>query len=135
DFVREQRAFRREPEHVALDTDEPRIIEAREVFRVVRAHVAPEASAVLGEVNAAREKAKAEEERFGAALARVQLRSLDDGRPGPLYQLDVAARVALVRPARRAPVEGVSRAAEAVVGRARPVFHVVPRLSTWQAEV
>src|SRR5919205_221779 len=74
-------------------------------------------------------QSQAEEERLGARAALVQLFARDDGLAPLFDQLHVGARVALVRPAGAAAVEGVRRAAEAVEGRARPVLHVVPRLA------
>src|SRR5436853_7152510 len=72
DLVREQRAGGRQAQHVAVYFDEAGLAEAGEVCGVVGAHVQVVARAVLREVDAAREQAQAEEERFGASIPRVQ---------------------------------------------------------------
>src|SRR5687768_1952224 len=105
DFVREQRAGGRQPEHVAVEFDQAGLAEAREVCGVLGAHVQTVERAVRREVYAAAQQAQPEEERLGPGLAFVQLVERDDRAALLFYQLDVAPRVALVRPARAAAVE------------------------------
>src|SRR5437588_5564408 len=79
DLVREQRARGRQAQHVVFNLYQSGLVEAREVFGEVCAHVALEARAVLREVDAATQEAQAEEERFGARVPLVQLVARGDG--------------------------------------------------------
>src|SRR5437868_14911075 len=79
DFVREQRARGRQAQNVVFNLYQSGLVEAGEVFGEVCAHVAVEARAMLREVDAAREEAQAEEERFGARVPLVQLVARGDG--------------------------------------------------------
>ncbi len=82
--------MRGQAQHVAVDLDEARLAEAPQVVGVLAAHVAPEACAVLGEVDAAAQQPEAEEDRFGARRVRVEFGALDDGAAAGFDQLDVA---------------------------------------------
>src|SRR6266571_7602616 len=98
------------------------------------AQVLTEPRAVTLQIDAAHQT-QTEKDRLRTRVFIAQIRALNNRRLSVFHQSNILRSIAFISPTPALAVERMRRTAEAVVGFARPVFRVVPRFKSRQAEI